>query len=292
MPEIRSMTPKFANTCIYGAHHWGIQEFCAHFECTEEEVEAQFHRLWKNANNFRDRWTTLVRNTERNKMRNNRRRQSKSSKRKVITRAKGVAAEGTVVIAAEGVQELAPATATLNDQEEEHPILNAAAIRARMTEIEQGFPDNKAAVEQLKQKMLDDKVALEQLKQKMLDVLAEYEELKRQLEDLKKQKDEARRIRVHVRKGGFVDVHLNGGAWDMDKVNTKARDDVPRYLLGFDFSKAGRSEMTNVCMAIARCLYAEERLALEGKTASFDFADSLTERAYEYACATRSTEEV
>lgn len=279
MPEISSMTPKFANTCLYGDRLWGVQEFCTHFECTEEEVEAQFHRLWKNANDFRERWTTLVRNTERSKMRNKSRRQQRRSKRRATTGAKGVTAEETTVIVTEGAQELAPASAKLSNQEEERLTLDAAAIRARMTEIEQAFSEDKAAMEQLKQKMLND--------------LAEYKKLSHRLEDLTKQEDEARRrVRVHVRKGGFVDMHLNGGTWDMDKVNAKARDDAPRYLLGFDFDEASRSEMAKVCMAIARCLYAEERLALEGKEASFDFVDSLTKRAYEYACATRSSEEV
>lgn len=283
MPEIRSMTPKFANTCLYGARLWGVQEFCTHFECTEEEVEAQFHRLWKNPNNFRERWTTLVRNTERSKMKRNKPR--RQQKRRATTRAKGVAAEETAVITTEGAQELAPASTTFSNQEEGSLTLEAAAIRAKIDELKLSHQEKKTAMEQLKQDMLD-------IVNTGTELALQYDELKHRLEDLTKQEDEARRrVRVHVRKGGFVDVRLNGGAWDMDEVNAKARDDVPRYLLGFDFSDASKSEMSKVCMAIARCLYAEERLALEGKETSFDFVDSLTERAYEYACATRSAEE-
>ena len=273
MPEIRSMTSKFANTCLYGTHHrWGVHEFCTPFGCTEEEVETQFRRLWKNANDFRERWAMLMKNTERKTMKNKRRRQNRSSNlRKTIVRGKSVTTEGATAIATDGMQELAPTPATFTNQETEQLILKAAEVRAEIDELKLAFQDKKAA--------------MEQLKQEMLDTVNAGTELVLQLDELNAAITQAQSyIEIHVDENGFIEINSKEIDMNREQIEARASGIVAELLRDYDFGELDMIGVYRVKRVVAKCFYAEEQLAEQGKKVTFIFAnEALHARPYEYA---------
>lgn len=265
MPDIKNMTAKFAKTRLYNnRHQWGIQEFCTHYECTTDDLERQFHRLWKTERSFHEMWNMLEKNTARSvKMAKNKRR------RQDVTASKMMATE-------EIEQPMVDdsSSPTLCDTVEHQIELlrkKEANIRALLIELKQAYNDDKVSMEHLTQKMLDDA-------NRGVDLAINLDELQKEISRLEQQ-----RTVVHVRKGGYIDIDRKAIGWNPTEIDLISFTTVPTRLIGFDYGGAKDCDIVEVHKAVARCIWVEKKYAELGKEVEFDFVDTLSARAYEYA---------
>lgn len=271
-PNIRRMQASFVMVHLYGNkpdNKWSISDFCKHFECTEEEVKAQFCKLWENEKDFSARWKQLAKNSKKKGG-----KEMADAEKSDSTKVE----ETNVAVAEEKVEEeqVAPSltppcvrTPKSYDQE----------LKEIRTEIEEYEKDCVALSNQIKPLM-------EELLEKAhrgVDLTAKYRAL---------EKEKSTIIVFHVRKNGYVDVPVGVDIkWDWGAVDDIMCNDLGEWLAGFEYAGADRSCITSVKKTVARCFFMEDMCTENGKHAKFEFGNNdndLSKRAYQYARAIRA----